>query len=348
MSAKKFFPTLQGFVGAFIFWALAHSGPAIAQVAGSTAAYLKLQPAAPGTAQTGHANITGVLKAGQLQGNGAAVTNLDASNLTGGTVPDARLSIGGDASGPLSALSVNNLRGTPVAATAPQSGEVLKFSAGQWNHSADSLTLPANLSTNSNYAFVVQSPGTAIAALTSGSGFPAIQGTMGPGNVTVTAAGVSGVSEMPSTYGVRGYASHPTSHAGRFDCSQNYTEIGNTSAAIRTDGFLWRDYQSGIPSAAVPLAYGCINATGTIAGGTGNFSVTRTGAGLYNVTVTGETYSNSNCVVSITPVSSSSKTFGVVNPGGGPFLVRFWDSVGNLSDTQFQFTVWTNAPAEQG
>lgn len=54
--------------------------------------YVQLQPFTPGTAQIGNANINGALIAGSLAGNGAALTNLNATSVASGTLADARLS----------------------------------------------------------------------------------------------------------------------------------------------------------------------------------------------------------------------------------------------------------------
>ncbi|MEO6709588.1 MAG: hypothetical protein ABI054_13560 [Planctomycetota bacterium] len=53
---------------------------------------VQLQPTSPGTAQNGNVNITGTLIAGSLAANGAALSNLNASAATTGTLADARLS----------------------------------------------------------------------------------------------------------------------------------------------------------------------------------------------------------------------------------------------------------------
>lgn len=59
---------------------------------------VSLQATTPGTAQTGHANVTGTINAGHLRasglifGNGSQIFGLAAGNLSTGTVPDARLS----------------------------------------------------------------------------------------------------------------------------------------------------------------------------------------------------------------------------------------------------------------
>lgn len=52
---------------------------------------ISLQASTPGSAQTGHINITGTVIAGNFSGNGSALTSLDASNLSSGTVASGRL-----------------------------------------------------------------------------------------------------------------------------------------------------------------------------------------------------------------------------------------------------------------
>ena len=54
--------------------------------------FVQLQPTAPGVAQVGHANITGVSRAGSFVGNGALLTALDAGSIANGTLNDLRLS----------------------------------------------------------------------------------------------------------------------------------------------------------------------------------------------------------------------------------------------------------------
>ncbi|MEQ1822722.1 MAG: hypothetical protein ABL949_09440 [Fimbriimonadaceae bacterium] len=60
----------------------------IAAVGGAVAfqGSVNLQPNTPGTAQTGHSNITGTAKAGFFKGNGSQLTNLNASELRSGAI----------------------------------------------------------------------------------------------------------------------------------------------------------------------------------------------------------------------------------------------------------------------
>ena len=82
LNTNKTMPMAYGFLGAAAFWALAHSGPVIAQV-GTLPAYLRLQATTPGTQQTGHSNISGTVRAGQFVGGGAGVSGVNADLIDG-------------------------------------------------------------------------------------------------------------------------------------------------------------------------------------------------------------------------------------------------------------------------
>src|SRR5438874_12566947 len=81
-------------VGAACAYALAAvtNYSVLAQGDSAPNSYVRLQTTTPGTAQTGHSNITGTMLAGQFPGGGAGLTALNASNLGIGTLADARLS----------------------------------------------------------------------------------------------------------------------------------------------------------------------------------------------------------------------------------------------------------------
>ena len=73
---------------------------------GQSGALVRLQSSTPGVAQTGHSNVTGTVRAGQLVGAGSGITALNAANLASGTVPDSRLS--GTYAGVLTFSNANN------------------------------------------------------------------------------------------------------------------------------------------------------------------------------------------------------------------------------------------------
>lgn len=83
-------PMAFGFLGAALFAAVMHGGPSVAQLAKEFV--VRLQDNTPGLPQTGNVNVSGTLIAGQMKGDGSAITALNASSLASGTVPDARLS----------------------------------------------------------------------------------------------------------------------------------------------------------------------------------------------------------------------------------------------------------------
>ncbi|MBS1724415.1 MAG: hypothetical protein JSS66_15845 [Armatimonadetes bacterium] len=65
--------------------------PATSQVQGQQPGYVRLQTTTPGTAQAGHANVTGTVRAGSFVGGGGGLTGLSASNISQGTLGQARL-----------------------------------------------------------------------------------------------------------------------------------------------------------------------------------------------------------------------------------------------------------------
>lgn len=70
-------------LGLASLWIASQCTPAVAQVSGSVPSYVKLQSNTPGTAQTGHLNVTGTAIASQFQGGGAGVTGVNADKLDG-------------------------------------------------------------------------------------------------------------------------------------------------------------------------------------------------------------------------------------------------------------------------
>lgn len=134
-------------------------------------------------------------------------------------------------------------------------------------------------------------------------------------------------------------------HAGLFSNggTGGQVEICGPSGALVTDGFVKREYTAGAPSCAIPIAYGSVAADGSVSSGTGNFAAARQGAGVYDVTVNGHTYSNTAYVVTITPVSNGPRMTAVADPGAA-FRVNVWNQAGTLTDTPFHFTIWTGNP----
>ena len=91
----------------------------------------------------------------------------------------------------------------------------------------------------------------------------------------------------------------------------------------------------------VPICYGSVDANGTILSGSGNFTVTSTPPGYYEVTITGETYTNSGYVTNASPINSSPRFLSTGNTGG-KLVVRTWTTASALVDTPFHFVVYKN------
>jgi len=97
----------------------------------------------------------------------------------------------------------------------------------------------------------------------------------------------------------------------------------------------------------LPIAYGSVNPDGTIAGGTGNFSVTYTPASkTYEVNVTSTALTFANSSITINPIFGSPViqgfNFGGANPGDDFTLTFTSYASGNTVSPAFQFVVYQN------
>ncbi|QQS36603.1 MAG: hypothetical protein IPM56_01215 [Ignavibacteriales bacterium] len=122
--------------------------------------------------------------------------------------------------------------------------------------------------------------------------------------------------------------------------------IGTTAPAqkldvagnIRTTGEINRSTTGN--ANLLPICYGNVSTVGAINTGTGNFSVTRTSAGNYDITITGEDFVLSNYIVNVNAVGSGTAVFSSVD---GKLLIRTYDILvsGLVSaDKTFAFTVY--------
>lgn len=387
------------FLGTGACLLLVRSQPAIAQAV-QALPYVNLQSTTPGVQQTGHINVSGKTKSGQLEGSGQGITNLDAGNLASGlvadarlsgnvprlnatntfsgvnnltnasnsftgdgqlltnlnasrlatgTVPDARLTIGGDLVGPLGTAKVDGLQGVPISSTAPGEEHVLKFFAGSWRPGLDeTFRLPySGANNNVQTAFsVTNTVADAISAFTTDGN--ALYGQAGSNGLISDGYGVAGISNVANGAGVRGHGAGSAVPGGYFmnTPSNRYVEVAGPIRCMTMSGFLYRETVADTFKAVVPIAYGVVNSTGGILSGTGNFTVTKAGTGLYDITVTGESYSNTVHTVVVTAVSSSAR-FGTVTDAGVECRVNMWSTAGAAVDNQFQFTIFGN-PASGG
>lgn len=192
-----------GFVGAGVFWALAHSGPVFAQV-GSLPAYLRLQNTTPGTQQSGHANVSGTVVAGQFVGGGAGLTSVNAALLNGlssaaflQSVPNP-LTLTGSQSGSHIVKGINSSTTADSSGVFGQSTASSGATSGVigFNSSTTGLGLYGRAFSGSGANFGVWGQ----SASASGTGVHGV--------VTASAGtnyGLSGRTQSPAGYGVYGF-----------------------------------------------------------------------------------------------------------------------------------------------
>ncbi len=90
----------------------------------------------------------------------------------------------------------------------------------------------------------------------------------------------------------------------------------------------------------VPICYGSVSLIGAITSGTGNFDVTHPAAGEYEISIEGETYSNTGYITNLTPVGGNNFRVATTGNTGGNLSVRIFNITGTLTSTAFHFTVY--------
>lgn len=89
----------------------------------------------------------------------------------------------------------------------------------------------------------------------------------------------------------------------------------------------------------VPICYGSITSPSTINSSTGNFSISRISAGVYQITITSETYTNTGYTSTVTPVNSAAIIV-TTNVAAGKLQVNTFNAAGTATDTDFHFSVF--------
>ena len=128
--------------------------------------------------------------------------------------------------------------------------------------------------------------------------------------------------------------------AGGTGVAGEFNGVVNVSGNLNVRGKFSKKFSSTSStfSQATPIAYGSVNFDGGIAGGTPNFTATRTAEGVYNVVIQGETYAFGTHMVTVTPVGQ--RMISVATGTGGGFKLSTFDSGFNPSDIGFTFVVY--------
>lgn len=90
----------------------------------------------------------------------------------------------------------------------------------------------------------------------------------------------------------------------------------------------------------VPIAYGNIHSTGVVNSGSGNFTVSKLGAGWYSITITGQSYHFQTYTTAVTPVGGGAPIITSTGSGGGNLYVYTFNTTGVATDSQFSFVVY--------
>ncbi|MEM1330976.1 MAG: hypothetical protein AAGG07_10475 [Planctomycetota bacterium] len=150
----------------------------------------------------------------------------------------------------------------------------------------------------------------------------------------------NGLLGQNTAYGVLGEASGgETNYAGYF---------GAGDVVVEND--LKREYTSNTLSNALPVAYGSVDFDGTINGGSGNFTVSTTTTGIYDIAIADLTYSTNRHSAMITPITPGSSPALYRTASGSSFAgalrVRIWDSAPALTSGEFHFVVFGPSEAD--
>jgi hypothetical protein len=89
----------------------------------------------------------------------------------------------------------------------------------------------------------------------------------------------------------------------------------------------------------VPICYGHISSTGSISNGSGNFTASRTGTGVYQVSISGENFGFSNYTVAVSAIGSG---FAVAtwSSSGGNLIIYVHNNLGIRINSNLSFVVY--------
>lgn len=274
---------------------------------------VNLQDTTPGTAQTGHTNITGYALAGRF-GSGVSPTL-------------AKVQV--KETGPLQGVRSETNSGVAVFG---KSTATTGLGAGGY----------FTTSSVGGRGVVAESLSTTGASV---GGLFYNYSTTGGTGVWGKHTGTSG-----NAVGVLGETASPNGKGGYFANSSSGTNVslaGDTTNAVVAKGDIKRSYGANYFS-AVPVAYGWVRATGDIEAGTGNFTVTKVGTGIYDIAINGVSWDIFDGDVSVA-VALSPHNYFCASEGGAAntceIRTRLHD--GTAVDGQFHFVAYskTNSAA---
>lgn len=271
------------------------------------ATFVTLQPGSPGTAETGHTNITGYAIAGRVGAGGSPTLARVQAVETGG----------------LQGVRAETTTGTSVFGKSTATtglgagGYFTSSSVGGRGMVADALSATGNTVGGLFYNHSSSTSGVGVWGRILGAGASGI-GVLGD---SATATGTGLVAQ--------------NGPAG------NSLTAGSPNDSLRTKGKLPRhDYVADTPVAMVPVAYGLIGTAGTVIRGSGNFTVAKPGTGTYEIDLAG--FDDENVIMVATALQSGGGEYASHYYGGtGESFVYITDSATDtLVDSVFSFVMY--------
>ncbi len=119
------------------------------------------------------------------------------------------------------------------------------------------------------------------------------------------------------------------------------TYAGDFSSDIRVKGNINREYVTGSPKNAVPVAYGTINSDASVSGGSGNFTAVYDSTNKwYEITITAETYHYTSYSTTANTIGGTVPRFATTSSVSGRLIVSIFDLSGNRQQNMFNFVVF--------
>lgn len=166
-------------------------------------------------------------------------------------------------------------------------------------------------------------------------------GAFGYNQSTGNYGGLGGTTAGVYGYGTNGvYAVNSgNAYINAYLATASYA--GDFSTDVRVKGYLKREYVSGAPKNAIPVAYGTVNSDASISTGSGNFSVTYNAtSNWYEISITGESYHYTSYTTMVTPTGASSPTFATTSSVSGRLIVAIFNTSGTKQTNMFNFIVY--------
>ena len=147
-----------------------------------------------------------------------------------------------------------------------------------------------------------------------------------------------------TTTGVYGEVASPNGLAmsARNTNLNSGVDIGGPNGALYSRGAgIKHEYTSNNAALAIPVAYGLVDSSGNVYYvGSGNWTSSKAGVGIYDITVTGISNISFQYSVVATPTNVAAQSINVESFNAGTCEVRSYNTGGALADVAFSFVIY--------